>query len=107
MMQLAPSAGAWDKSLRPEYHHDNQNNAENQVTNIAKGKAGDNLHNCVVNRIDNGSWVRRQCVQLRQNKLVDCIDNERTNNHPRNTANTTDDNHCEINYRVTKAEVIW
>src|SRR6266567_2858867 len=50
MMQFTSPARTWDKPFRSENHDGNQDDTENQIADIPKRKAGDNLSNYTKNR---------------------------------------------------------
>src|SRR5437764_12739561 len=105
-MQFTPSACAGDKPLRAEDHHHDKYDAKDQVTNIAEGEAGNDLSNRRQDRMQDVSRISGQCIELRENKLVDSIDSQRPNDNPGDTPNSTDNHHSQVNHRVTKAKVI-
>src|SRR2546421_3352112 len=105
-MQFAASSCAGNESFRSEDHDRNENDTKNQVTNIAEGETRNEMNNSSLNSKKHTGGISGQSIQLRKNKLVDSIDSKRANNHPRNTADATNDHHSQENYGVAEAKVI-
>src|SRR5579863_3333064 len=106
MMQFAPSSCTGNKPLWSEDHNGDQNDAEDQITNIAEGETRNNLGNSPIDGVQETGRVSSNTIKSCEHKLVDCIDNECPNNHTGNASNTTNDHHREVKHRVTKAKVI-
>src|SRR6266516_2873732 len=105
-MQFASSSRTGNESFRSEDHDRNENEAKNQVTNIAEGETRYKVGNTSIDWMQETGRISGYSIKLCENKLVDRIDNERTNDHAWNTANTTNNHHSQVNHRITKAKVI-
>src|SRR2546423_1089791 len=105
-MQFAPPPCAGNKPFWSEDHNCHQNDAKYQVTNIAESETRYELGNTSIDGMQETGRISGYSIELCENKLVDRIDNERTNDHAWNTANTTNNHHSQVNHRVTKAKVI-
>src|SRR5579872_2877957 len=105
-MQFASAAGAGNQPFRTEDHDYDENNAEDQVTDIAERKARDDLCNGIMDKVHDVCWVRGPGVELCQNEFIDGIDDNRADNDAGDAANAADDDHREINHGIAKAEVI-
>src|SRR5947209_2799295 len=105
-MQFASSPRTRNESFWSEDHYHDENNTKNQVTNIAEGETRNVMDNDILEDKHCIGWIRGQSIKLRENKHVDSIDGECSNDYARNTADATNDHHGEENYRVTKAKVI-
>src|SRR5215472_13741475 len=107
MMQFAPASCAGNQSFRSEHHNYDQNDTKDQVADIAEGETRKNRGNGIVNRKEDIAWISSQAIELRQDKLVDSIHCERTNDHTGDTAYATNNYHGKVNHRITEAKVVW
>src|SRR5579875_3333896 len=51
-------------------------------------------------------WVRSQRIELCQDKLVDRVDDQRTDDHAWDVSDASNDDHGQVNHRVAKAEIV-
>src|SRR5437660_793297 len=105
-MQFAPPTRTWNKPFWPEDHNAHQNDAKNQIANIAEGESRYVLGNSSIDWMQEARWISGYSIKLCENKLVDRIDNERTNDHAWNTANTANNYHSQVNHGIAKAKVV-
>src|SRR5690242_13535574 len=105
-MQFAPSSCTRNKPFWSEDHNGHQNDAKNQVANIAEGETRDVLGNSSIDWMQEARWISGYSIKLCENKLVDRVDNEGPNDHTWNTANTDNNYHSQVDQRVTKGKVI-
>src|SRR5579885_3831710 len=73
MPQFTSAARAGDQAFRSEDHYENENHAEDLVTNVAKGEAGENVGNGYENAVHEVTRISGQRIELGQNKFVDRI----------------------------------
>src|SRR5258707_8229640 len=106
LVQFAFPARAGDQALRAENHDHNQDHTEDQVTDIAEGKTWDNLSNRVVNGKQGGTGFSSQSVELAQNQDIKRVDSQRADNHAGNAAQSTNNDHCQVNDGVAIAKDI-
>src|SRR5215472_11755788 len=100
-MQFAPSTRTGYKPFGPEDHYCDEKDPKNQVTNITEGETWKNVGNSIVNYKKRIARISSQTVELREKKLVDRVDSERSNDYTRDTAYATDDHHGQEDDRVT------
>src|SRR5207302_7716326 len=85
-MQFTSPPCTWNEPFWSEDHDHDQNDTKDQVADIAEGETGKNRGNSIVNRKEDIAWVGSQAIELREDKLVDSIHCERTNDHTGDTA---------------------
>src|SRR5581483_6151140 len=106
MLQFASSPRAWNQPFRPEDHDRNKNDAKDQVANIAEGKTRYDIGNTIVNRVEYIVRIGSQAIEVCEDKHVDRIDRDCSNDHSGDTAYTANDYHCEVDHRIAEAETI-
>src|SRR3974377_2079178 len=101
-MQLTPSTRAGYQPFWPEDHDHDQQGTEDQVANIRESEAGYKVGYTNLYPIKDTAWI----AELRRQKHIESIDYQRTNDHTGNTADTTNDYHCEKDDGIAKTKVI-
>src|SRR5437899_1471420 len=109
-MQFALSPCTGDQTFGSEDHDHHQHNPKDQVTNTAEGETrnevGDRCVNGIQDIIQAVGWISYDCIELVENKQVDTVDYQCSNDHPWDTANATNNYHREVDHGVAKAKVI-
>src|SRR5258706_14878417 len=106
-MQFTPSSRTGDQSFWPEDHHRDENDAKDQVTNIAERETrrdmGQNLKDGIQNRGQSARRIGDYCIELREDNLITRGDHERSNDHTGHTAYTTNHYHSQVDHRDDEA----
>ena len=64
------------------------------------------MDNRIFQSKEDAGWIGGKRIELCQQKHVQSVDNQRTNNHTGDTAYTSDDYHRKVEHRIAKTKVI-
>src|SRR5436305_13459207 len=59
------------------------------------------------NHVQDIAWIGSNTIKLLQNEEINRVDNNCANNDTRNTSQTTNNNHCQVNDGVSGAKRGW